>query len=313
MQNLGPFFIFLAAFLWSTDALFRQPLTGQIGSTTIVLLEHLFGLGILIPMLIGRWRELKNLSRRDWLAVLAVGIGGSAIATVLFTSAFQYVGPSVAILLQKIQPLVAILLAVSMLGERLKPRFWMWAAVAMAAAYVISFPNLHLTWSLYDNGTRGVLFALGAAFLWGASTVFGRYAVQKVSYPTMSALRFSIAVVTLLAISLFQGSLGTAATMDDSAFFRILAIVLVSGTTPILLYYKGLKTTRASVSTIVELVFPFSAVILNWIFLGDKLAWPQIVAGVVLVLSIVQIQRFNRPTEAPVQRELAPVTTSSVE
>ncbi|MBI4426292.1 MAG: DMT family transporter [Candidatus Kerfeldbacteria bacterium] len=313
MSNLGPFFIGLAAFLWSTDALFRQPLTGQLSPTSIVLLEHLLGLGILLPLLARRRVELRNLSGRDWLAVLAIGVGGSALATILFTSAFRYVGPSVAILLQKIQPLVAILLAVSLLGERLRARFWLWSAVAVAAAYVISFPDLKITWSLYDNGTRGVLYALGAAFLWGASTVFGRYAVQKVSYPTMSALRFAVAAVTIAVMMTAQGTLGSLANLPGTAFDRLLAIVLISGTTAILLYYKGLKTTRASVSTIVELIFPFSAVVLNWIFLGDKLIWQQIVAGLVLLYAIVRVQRFNREPVRSTQGELAPVATPNVD
>ncbi|MBI4092838.1 MAG: EamA family transporter [Candidatus Kerfeldbacteria bacterium] len=313
MTNYGPVFILLAAFLWSTDALFRQPLTAHVSSTAIVFLEHLFGLGILLPLLASRFRELRNLGRKDWLAVIVVGVGGSAIATVLFTSAFQYVGPSVAILLQKIQPLIAILLAVSLLGEKLRPRFWAWAVVAMAAAYVISFPNLKFTWSLYDNGTRGVLFALGAAILWGASTVFGRQAIQKVSYSTMSALRFSIAVITLAVIMITQGHLGTIANISQKSFLGLIGIVIVSGTTPILLYYRGLKTTRASVSTIVELVFPLSAVVLNWIFLGDTLVWQQIVAGLVLVFAILKVQTFNPQSQPSVESGLAPAPTPSVE
>lgn len=309
MKNFGPYLILAAAFLWSTDALFRQPLTGAISSTEIVFLEHLLGLGILLPLLASRLGELKNLAWRDWLAVLAIGVGGSALATVMFTSAFSYVGPSVAILLQKVQPIIAILLAVSLLKERLRPMFWAWAALAIAATFVVSFPNFQVTWSLYDNGTRGVLFALGAAVLWGASTVFGRYAIKKISYPTMSALRFLVAAVTLFLVLLIQGEIPAIGGLTSASFFGLLGIVLVSGTTPILLYYKGLKTTRASISTIVELVFPLSAVILNWVFLDDKLVWQQIVAGTVLIFAIIRIQMLNRDQAPEIHREavVAPI------
>jgi drug/metabolite transporter (DMT)-like permease len=129
----------------------------------------------------------------------------------------------------------------------------------------------------------------------------------------MSALRFSVAAVTIAVIMATQGTLGSIAQVPATAFDRLLAIVLISGTTPILLYYKGLATTRASTSTIVELVFPFSAVVLNWIFLNDKLVWQQIVAGLVLLYAIVQVQRFNRQAAPQPQRELAPVPTPSAE
>lgn len=287
----GPVLIFIAAFLWSTDALFRQPLTKHLDSTTIVLLEHLFGLGILIPLAARKVAELKLLNVRDWAALAVIGVGGSALATLLFTSAFQYVGPSVAILLQKVQPLVVILLAIIFLRERPRPRFWLWAVVALGAAYVVSFPDLSVSWSLYDRGTRGILYALGAAVLWGISTVLGRSVVTKVSSQTMSALRFLIAAVTMVTIMTVQGTLAYAASIDLSSFFRLIAIVFVTGAVPILIYYKGLRTTRASVSTVIELVFPLSAVILNWTFLGDTLRWQQIVAGVLLVYAIIRVQR----------------------
>jgi len=310
MKFTGPIFIAIAAFLWSTDALFRQPLTGSVSSTAIVFLEHLFGLAILLPWLAARRSELSKLSFRQWLAVLGIGVGGSALATVMFTAAFSYVGPSVAILLQKIQPLIAIVLAVSLLRERLRPSFWIWSSVAIGAAYVVSFPNFHVTWSLYDNGTRGVLLALGAAGLWGASTVLGRYVISSVTYPTLSALRFTVAAITLFLVMLTQGELPGLGGLSAQAFFGLVGIVLVSGTTPILLYYRGLRTTRASIATVVELIFPLSAVVLNWIFLGDKLVWQQIAAGAIMVFAVVRIQTLNRSAEAPDQRAFAPVPTA---
>lgn len=295
----GPVLIFIAAFLWSTDALFRQPLTSRLGSSTIVLLEHLFGLGILLPLAARKFRELRLLGMRDWCAVIGIGVGGSALATLLFTSAFQYVGPSVAILLQKVQPIVVIFLAIVFLRERPRSKFWIWAAVALISAYVVSFPDLRFTWSLYDRGTRGIVYALGAAALWGVSTVLGRSVATKVSTQTLSMLRFTIAVVTMYVIMSVQGTLAQAGSIDLASFFRLMAIVFVTGAVPILIYYKGLRSTRASVATVVELIFPFSAVVLNWVFLGDVLRWQQIVAGAVLIVAIIRVQRVMPAVAAP--------------
>ncbi len=302
MRNYGPLFVLLAAMLWSTDTLFRKPLTGTMDGTTIVLLEHLFGLGILIPLFIRHRGELKALRTWDWLAVLAIGVGGSAIATILFTNSFQYVNPSVSILLQKVQPLSAIAFAVIILRERLRANFWIWALVAIGAAYLVSFPNLEITWSLYDNGTKGIVYALSAALLWGASTVLGRYTITKVSFATLSTLRFIVAVVTVAIIMAIKGTLSSVGDLDGESALRIIGIVFASGTIPILLYYKGLKTTRASVSTIVELAFPFTAVALNWLFLKESLVWQQIVAGIVLAYAIYMVQRTNTLSTARVDQ-----------
>jgi drug/metabolite transporter (DMT)-like permease len=138
----GPWLVTIAAIMWSLDAPFRKYLTGELPSTVIVLMEHLI-IAVLVLIFLGRYlKELKNLNRKDWLALIFVGFGGSALATVMFTQSFHYVNPSVAILLQKIQPLVAILLAVVIMKEKISPKFWVWAALAIFGAYLISFPTL---------------------------------------------------------------------------------------------------------------------------------------------------------------------------
>src|SRR5216684_3595659 len=107
----GPWFVTLAAMLWATEAPFRKLLALRLPSIAIVFMEHLLIAVCVLPLLLPRVAELKQLGRKDWLSILFVGFGGSALATVLFTQSFHYVSPTVAILLQKLQPLIAIALA----------------------------------------------------------------------------------------------------------------------------------------------------------------------------------------------------------
>src|SRR6185503_6674915 len=142
LSKFGPYLVFIAALLWATDAPFRVHLTQSLSSNFIVLAEHLVDTIIVLPILLMNWREMKQLRAKQWVAIIVIAIGGSALASVAFTQAFHYVNPSVAILLQKLQPLIVIGLAASMLQEQLRSRFWLWAAVAIAGAYLISFPRL---------------------------------------------------------------------------------------------------------------------------------------------------------------------------
>src|SRR5437016_4800582 len=122
----GPLLVFLAAALWATDAPFRAHLTQSLASNFIVFAEHGIDCLIAVPILLLNWSDLKKLSWREWCAVLVIAIGGSALASVAFTESFHYVNPSVSILLQKTQPLIAIALAAGLLGERLHKNFWAW-------------------------------------------------------------------------------------------------------------------------------------------------------------------------------------------
>ena len=74
--------------------------------------------------------------------------GGSGLAPVLFTMAFMTGNPTTVILLQKVQPLFAILLARLMLGEPLGRQYWPWFVLAMVGAYLVSFGALAPFWVL---------------------------------------------------------------------------------------------------------------------------------------------------------------------
>lgn len=295
MRRTAPWLIVAAAMLWATDAPFRKYLTGELPSGIIVLSEHiLIGL-FMLPVLLRHWSEFKSLRPKQWLAVLFIGFGGSALATVFFTQAFHHVSPSVAILLQKTQPFIAILLAWLLLRERLVKGFYLWAIVGIIGAYLISFPAVSPgELSVFSGGARGIVYALLAALLWGGSTVMGKYVLKTVSYPAMTAVRFLTALVFLFGLALWQRTLPAYGqfTLRDGLFVAIIA--LLAGLISLWMYYKGLKDTTASVSTIAELAFPFSAVLVNWIFLNDVLKPVQILGGLILLFAITRVaQRQN--------------------
>lgn len=301
----GPWLIAFAAMLWAIDAPFRTYLTSELSSTTIVFMEHVL-IGVIV--LFGLWSyvpEFKKLKPSGWLAVAFIGFGGSALATVLFTQSFHYVNPSVSILLQKVQPIIAILLAVLVLRERLVKQFWLWAVVAIGGAYLVSFPELTPPALGLEGGTVGILLALGAAFLWGGSTVFGRYLLKDISFQAMTALRFLSALVFLFALEVYYGRLSEAGLATGKDWGYVFIVAIIAGFVSLIIYYRGLKYTPAATATLAELVFPFAAVIINWVFLDAALSLVQILGGVVLLAAITRLSFLNaaqaRPEAAAIQ------------
>src|SRR3989338_32018 len=293
--RLGPWLIVLAALLWAVDAPFRKFLTTELSSTNIVFMEHIL-IGVLaLPLLWPRLKELKNLAWREWSSVIFIALGGSALATIFFTQSFHYVNPTVSILLQKLQPFIAIGLATFVLKENLSKRFWLWAVLAMFGAFLVTFPDLKVAGFTLAGGTLGTVFALLAAFFWGGSTVFGRLVLRKVSFQAMTAVRFLGALIFLFLLSLYYGSLNEVASASGKDWLYVLIIAVLAGFVSLFIYYRGLRFTKASIATIGELAFPLSAVIVNWIFLDAKLDLMQIFGGLVLLFAVWRLTPVNAP------------------
>src|ERR687892_1567857 len=87
-------------------------------------------------------RALWRLGWRYVLAAVAIGAGASAVATILFTQAFvNSASPVTPVVLQKVQPLVAVIGAWIILGERPRRLFGLYLAGALAGAWLIAFPS----------------------------------------------------------------------------------------------------------------------------------------------------------------------------
>jgi len=311
MALLGPLLVFVAAMLWATDAPFRSELTQGLSSSFIVLAEHGVNLLFAIPILLFNWRSLLSLTKKEWAAVAVIAIGGSALASIAFTQAFHYVNPSVAILLQKVQPLIAITLAAVFLRETLHRNFWMWALVALGGTYLISFPQI--TPQLYEGeafnpNTIGVLLALSAAALWAASTVLGKYALRMTAFQTLTALRFGIAFMFLLVLTLAQDAIPPLKSVSATDWMYIAIIAVVSGAFSLSLYYYGLQYTKASIATIAELGFPLAAVFVNAYFIATVpqegtyygLYIGQWIGTALLLGALYMLSRVNSESE-PIQ------------
>jgi drug/metabolite transporter (DMT)-like permease len=304
----GPLLVGFAAFLWATDALIRYPAIDQVDPTFIVFIEHALAVLILFPWLYFKNRnEILSLSPKEWLAAIFSGMGGSAIGTVFFTASFLYINPSVAVLLQKLQPVMVVLIAYLFLGERPDRKFYIWGLVALGAAIVLSFPDMNfrfLTGGM-DIESKGVQYAFGAALLWAASTVSGKILLKKTSTAVAVFWRFFFGLIALIflmaaaktgnpfaspgAHTSVSAMLGSFWNPSSPMMLSVLYLSLVPGLLAMVVYYSGLSRTPASVTTFIELVYPIGAVILNTAILHTPLLPVQTFAGLILVGAVAMM------------------------
>jgi drug/metabolite transporter (DMT)-like permease len=303
-------FVALAATLWASDAYFRNQLVQHLSATQIVVAEDALVTLFLLPVLIRSRHELRLLGARGWTAVGIIAAGAQALATILFTASFAIAARhqlfAETFVLQQTQPLIAIVLAWIVLGERRRPWFWPAAAVAIAAVYMVVFasdPRSPL--SALQNGRVEVgLLALGAAVLWASGTVLGRFALGSISFWSMTALRFTLALPVLVIVVLVQDGLGGFGHYRVSDFLpNLLAIAIVPGLLALLLYYRALSKTPASLATIAEMAYPVAATLIAsapppWGF--NQPIYGVQVLGTALLLGVILFLNWTREKAPPV-------------
>lgn len=294
---LGGLFIILASTLWALDTLIRYPLLGSISAERIVFTEHLFLVLMFVPYFWNNFKSFFQLRISTLFYFFVIGVCGSAIATLTFTKAFMLINPSLVILLQKLQPIIAISLASVVLKESMKKEFFIWAAICLLGSILISspdiFPNLKnfdFKLVLAENSLKGYLFTLIAVVSWGASTVFGKKLVS--TGHDEKAVMSGRFLFGFIFISLYLFSNPSLAQFDLNliTWGKILLMVLMAGLFGMYFYYRGLALISAKLCALLEMFFPLAAVAINWIFLGRALEPVQLIGGALLVIGSTMIQ-----------------------
>lgn len=296
-RSLSPLLIALAAMLWGSDLLLRsQVVKAGWSPSYIVLTEHLLlTAAFLVPLWRGR-HLLARLSQGEWAALVFVGVGGSAIATWLYTTAFSldYSRALTVVLLQKTQPIFALMLAGAVLGERRSGLFWLWAALALFGACLLVVKdhdfdaNSHLQAGF---GLNQGLLALGASFLWGAATVAGRPLAVKLPPSLLAGVRFALALPVLALLALWSAPPPASARTPEIAGL-LCAIAFLPGLLGMSLYYKGLRGTTASVATLVELCYPLTSLLVGLFVLHTTMTSGQWLGLVLLFAAVLGLGRW---------------------
>lgn len=292
--KIGPALIILAAILWALDGVVRRSLY-SLPPIIIVFYEHFIGAAILIPFV---WKKLiaVRLSKQEIFLLTVIATLSGVLGTLWFTTALlqvNFIPFSVVFLLQKLQPIFAITSAIIFLREPLKKNYIIWALLAAAAAYFVTFPGGVVNFETGAGTAIAALYALGAAFAWGTSTTFSKMALTKYDSNVITALRFIFTTVIAIPFIISLGALPQVFAPDFSQFLRFGFIALSTGMVALLIYYKGLKQTPVRVATILELTFPVLAIIIDAVLYKTFLAPSQLVAAVVLVFSIWRLSSLQ--------------------
>src|ERR1700730_17791692 len=297
--------IAVAATMWASDTYFRAQLIGHLKPAQIVVIEDALVSLFLLAFLLRGIPELRRLDRRGWIAIVLIAVGPQAVATILFTQSFSYGHYAETFVLQQTQPVIAIVLAWLILGERRRPWFWPAAALAIVGVYMVVFAqNLTAPFSDLQHGRlEAGLYALGAAALWASGTVLGRFVLGKLSFTTTTALRFTLALPVLIVIAVLQYGGSAFSHYQVSDVLPFLGIALIPGFIALLIYYRALATSPATLATIAELAYPVTATFIASApppyGFNQPLYLPQFI-GTGLLIAVILILNYTKDRTPPV-------------
>ncbi len=287
---IGALAVALSAMLWGVDGILLTPQLYNLNTAFVVFVIHLFPFLLMNLFFYREYRHLKTMTHSDLVYFLLIALFGGALGTLAIVKSLfllHFNNLSVVVLLQKLQPVFAVILARIILKEQIKKHFALWACIALIGGYFLTFG-----WSLPDFSTEGIttvyaaLLSLLAAFSFGSSTVFSKKILGNYSF-----------TLIMFVIVLFAGHIGDFSQVTPRNWLFIALIGLTTGSGAIFLYYYGLRHVKASLSTFLELMYPITAVVLDYFVNGTKYSPVQWAAALVMLFAIVMLNVSGRESE----------------
>jgi drug/metabolite transporter (DMT)-like permease len=306
-SSYGPWLVGLGAALWGTESAWRIPLNDLFDADVIVFWEHVLILFMFLPILFSpQLGQVRKIDKRSWGYLIFSGFAGSAVGTIFFTLALKNGNPTVVNVILNIQPVVSTLGAFLLFGDRLTPRFFLFAGIAIVAGIFLSVEHPALIGVSFSEAglNLGTGYALICALFWGLSTVAGRGVMVGVPLRLAASLRIVVGLVCMTCIVGAAGKLrgaslwpAAAQAHPGTAIIALLLLASISGAIPLLIYFEGLRLTRASTAGYFEMMQTLAAVCITWGFFHAALRPHQIVAAIILIAAVAMVQRAQAATE----------------
>ena len=200
-------FAFLAACGFASGNVLVRVGTQRVPAPTATLLTVFSGIILILGLaLILRLDEIKSLSTESLGWILVLGIAGYPIARLFMITAISMVGAARAVPMAGLQPVVAFVLGVALLGERPDLLVIVGTPIIVVGLFFVVMPRRG---SASGDGVAkvqrvGYLLAIGGAATFATRDVISRHVVADLIDPLVSAGLALAVGGTILAVILHR-------------------------------------------------------------------------------------------------------------
>ena len=293
----GALLIALAALLWATTGIVAKFLfTGsELQAISLAYLRLAVALPFFFVLMLreqqAETRAARAESRAPWtltrkalVPLLALGVF-QAFYQGSYLLAVDLTGAGIATLITLcLAPVLVAIMAAPLLGEKpgLITVLALVAAIAGTAMLVVSDMD-----SAGELRLAGILTAVFAAFLYAGFTLTSRHSSTGAPVYTTAFICFLTATVILLPVVWGIGGFAGMASLSAWQWLMVTYIGVVPTCIGYLSFFAGMRTTPATLSSIIVTLEPLFVALLAWIFLGEVLGVVGITGAIILTAAVI--------------------------
>jgi drug/metabolite transporter (DMT)-like permease len=238
-----------------------------------------------IVLLSTQLKQIKKLTKKDWLNLSFVGLLGGSIPFLLFFKGLQLTTGASGAFVHKTMFIFVAILALTFLKEKLNKTIFLAAILLLVGNFLL----LKLDTFAF---TTGEVFILLATLFWAAEFTLSKHLLKKMSSNVVAFGRmfFGSLFILIFLLSTSQLSLITTVTLNQFSWILITSVFLLFY---VLTWYGGLKHIKVTTAASILLLGSPITTLLSMLFLGSTVTVLQLVGVLSISIGIFLVVYFS--------------------
>ena len=282
----GYFLVFLTALI-SGFAIFINKFGVSVVNPNIYTFLRVLTVAIFLTGLVlflKDWRTLKNLTGKQWLLLITIGLVGGSIPFLLFFRGLSLTNAAQGSFIHKTMFIWVAVLAALFLKEKIDKKF-------LLGGLFLLLGSLILLKRLPHSLNQGDLLVFLASLLWATENTISKYILRSLEGRIVAWARmfFGALFILIFLLATNQLPLISGLTLRQINWVLITAIVLF---VYVMTWYSGLKFIPVSQATVILLLGSPITALLSLIA-GGKINQQEIFSGILIILGIIFVIGFK--------------------
>ncbi|REE01772.1 DMT family transporter [Marinoscillum furvescens] len=252
-------------------------------SVSLLLLRMLFAFPFYMVIALLK-RPQTEVSGKDYLWIVGLGIIGYYLASYLDFLGLQYVKASLERLILFVYPTLVLLISFVFLGKRVSRR--QIAGVVVTYLGVVVIFGSELTASGSENVLFGGLLIFLSALTYAGYLVGSGWIIPKIGARLFTSYAMMVSCIVVVIHFLLQphSSVEGVFAFEEEVYWLALLMAVFATVVPSFLISYAIRMLGANTFSLFGSLGPVSTIVLAYFFLGETLTWWQ-VAGALVVIS----------------------------
>ena len=250
-----------------------------------------FGLGTLIMLTLWGFTERHvRIARRDWPAIIALGIIGNTGYQLFFIYAIKFSSPANIALIVATSPVWVALFSALLKNDRLTWRSWLGILISISGLYVIITAGGRNI-ALGGETLWGDLLMVGGVAAWALYSVLARPLLKRYSATTFTTWTMFAGAPPVLLLGIPELLHTNFAAIAGSAWLILIFSATFAIAIGYIIWNAGVHQLGQARTAIYNNLVPVVALAVSAIFLNDPITPDKLIGAAIVLLGVTLARR----------------------